>query len=264
MNLPSAVPAPPSQTPRADAARYAVLRRVAPKLRHDVAGAMQPIGMILMVLQRRLQAAEPDLQAITKNVASIDALMKEATAGSMSAMGWLAPREDPLIDLATGVDDIVRLLSVELSASGIEAVSDIDGGGSTQPLRPLAPQSFFRSVLAGALLAFCDDAAAGADEAASTDTAGAATLHISLESASDGGGEASLRLMLRRTAGTSTSVDPSPLPRSFPVGWDDVAALAASHGLRMTRGEGWAAIGLPQEAQASQPNPLQASVAHSR
>ena len=39
----------------AEAACYAVLRRIAPVLRHDVAGFLQPVGMLMTVLQRRVQ-----------------------------------------------------------------------------------------------------------------------------------------------------------------------------------------------------------------
>ncbi|MBC7649266.1 MAG: hypothetical protein H7197_09170, partial [Vitreoscilla sp.] len=62
----------------AEAACYAVLRRLMPVLRHDVAGALQPVRMLLMVLERRMQAAEPDLEAIAKNVTSLSTLTKQA------------------------------------------------------------------------------------------------------------------------------------------------------------------------------------------
>ena len=80
----------------AEAACYAVLRRIAPVLRHDVAGFLQPVGMLMTVLQRRVQMPEPDLQAIAKNVASASVLTKEATANCMNAMGWMAMREELL------------------------------------------------------------------------------------------------------------------------------------------------------------------------
>ena len=95
---------------RAEAARYAVLLRVAPMLRHDLAGAMQPIGMIAVVLQRRLQMPEPDLTAIGKNVTTVGALVKEASSGCLNAMGWLAPREDAAVEVEAGVADIIKLL----------------------------------------------------------------------------------------------------------------------------------------------------------
>ena len=97
----------------AEAASYAVLRRIAPALRHDVAGFMQPVGMLVMVLQRRVQLPEPDLQAIGKTVASVTALAKEATTGCMNAVDWLASREDIRVPMVAGADEVVRLLALE-------------------------------------------------------------------------------------------------------------------------------------------------------
>ena len=66
--------------PLADAARYAVPSRMAAVLCHDVAGSMQPVLMVLLVLDRRLQFTELDLAATAKNVKSFDALTKQAFA----------------------------------------------------------------------------------------------------------------------------------------------------------------------------------------
>ena len=111
--------AAPSVTPdflqarMVEAASYAVLHRVAPALRHDVAGFMQPVGMLVMVLQRRVQMPEPDMEAIAKNVTSVCALAKEATTGCMNAMDWMPSREDASVSLHAGADDVVRLLALE-------------------------------------------------------------------------------------------------------------------------------------------------------
>ena len=45
----------------AEAARYALLRRLAPSMRHHLVVNLQPIGMIYEVMDRRLSAPEPDL-----------------------------------------------------------------------------------------------------------------------------------------------------------------------------------------------------------
>ena len=223
-------PALSAEQIRAEAARFAVLCRVAPMLRHDMAGALQPLGMVAMVLQRRVQAPELDLQAIAKNAVSIGSLTKEATAGCMEAMGWLAPRGDPAVSLHSGVADVLQVLQVELSGSGLEAVNDLAEDQVT------APQSFFRTVLAAALLAFCDQGG------------GAGRLQIGLDDSQSGGGrtEPALRLAV---ASSGTPMTPTRRPR--PVIWPDVQALAASWGVAMTTGDGWLTVALPKPSKAS-------------
>jgi hypothetical protein len=212
----------PSVTPEllqqrlAEAASYAVLRRVAPVLRHDVAGFMQPVGMLMMVLQRRVQIPEPDLQAISKNVTSVSALTKEATTGCMNAMGWMASREDTSVGLHEGADEVLRLLTLELSARGLTAANEIAADAGS------AARSFFRSVFAGALLAWCDQ------------TSGAGVLHIT---ASSQAGHAELKLHFEPD---DNMAFPEPAaPQQRPIGWDDVQAMAFASGATLSRGEGW-------------------------
>jgi hypothetical protein len=204
----------------AEAASYAVLRRVAPVLRHDVAGFMQPVGMLMMVLQRRVQMPEPDLQAIAKNVASAGALTKEATTGCMNAMGWMASRDDTSVGLHEGVDEVVRLLALELSARGLTAINAIESDTAH------ASRRFFRSVFAGALLAWYDQ------------TTGAGVLHIT---ASSQAGHAELKVNFEPN-------DNAALPESAtvkrPIGWDDVEAMARASSATLLRGEGWLSLKL--------------------
>ena len=202
----------------AEAARFAVLSRVAPMLRHDMAGALQPLGMVAMVMQRRVQAPEPDLPAIAKNAASIAILTKEAAAGCIDAISWLALREDPCVSLRRGVEDVLKVLLVELSRCGLEAVNDVAENAAS------APQDYFRTVLAGALLAFCDEGTGGG------------RLHIGTHA-----GQA--RLVLRLVAAETSVETAGTRPRC--IEWRDVQAIAASLGTTLARSEDGVTLGLP-------------------
>lgn len=227
----------------AEAARYAVLRRIAPVLRHEMAGLMQPVGMLMMVLQRRVQMSEPDLQAIAKTVVSVNALAKEATTGCMNAMGWMASREDTAVGLRSSIDDAAKLLAMDLSAQGLEISNLISDDGL------VIPQSFFRSLLVGALLAFCDQRMAGT------------MLQISLDREAENGTPAN-RLMLRMLLGDAPDVPHAPDEPDTPdasdvpdmpsidsssrlIDWADVEAMSRSFGVTLERGDGWLAVGLP-------------------
>lgn len=207
----------------AEAASYAVLRRIAPALRHDVAGFMQPVGMLVMVLQRRLQMPEPDLQAIAKNVTSVSALAKEATTGCMNAMDWTASREDACVSFPAGVDEVVRLLALELSGRGLSATHDMaaDMPANRPANKARVPRRFFRSVLAAALLAWCDQ------------KPGAGVLRIS---GSSDANEAELKLQFEAD-GTALPPDAGSPQRR--IGWNDVEALARASGATLSMGDDW-------------------------
>jgi hypothetical protein len=212
----------------AEAAFYAVLRRLIPVLRHDVAGAMQPVRMLLMVLERRVQIPEPDLQAITKNVTSASALTKQATANCIDALGWIASSEDPSVSLHSSVNEAIKLLGLELSAHGLELVNGITDDSVS------APQSFLRSVFMGALLAFCDQRSSGT------------ALQVTFEAASHShqGGRLQLRMLLDDTQNPPASLD---IVRKYRmIGWADVQAMARSFSVKLERGDGWLTLELPK------------------
>ena len=225
----------------AEAARYAVLNRLMPVLRHDVAGAMQSPRMLLMVLDKRLQAADPDLPAIAKNVASINTLTKQATADCMEALSWVASSEDVRVSLRSHVDQAIALLAMELNVNGLTMVNGVADEAS-------ASQSFLRSVFMGAVLAFCDQHTEGG------------TLGVTFEPAAEGS-EMSAQLHLRMQTQTQTEMQMQPqmagdaAPRSAAsqdvvrkyrmIGWPDVQAMAQSCGVLMTRGDGWLTLNLP-------------------
>lgn len=216
----------------AEAARYAVLQRIAPVLRHDVAGFMQPVGMLMMMLQRRVQMPEPDLQVIAKNVASANALTKEATVGCMKAIDWISNRENTNVSLRSSINEGAALLSMELSSQGLEISNIISDDAAA------VPQSFFRSVLVGALLAFCDQRTAGR------------ILEISLET--DAENDAAVnRVMLRMRPGDAPEVPGLTgllgMDRAARrIDWSDVEAMAGSFRVSIVRGDGWLAVALPK------------------
>jgi hypothetical protein len=231
-------PAPPADTPSAasellqqrlaEAANYAVLRRIAPVLRHDVAGVMQPIGMLMMVLQRRMQMTDPDLAAITKNLASVSALTKEATTGCMNAMGWMVSGEGKPVSLRSGVNECIKLLETEFATTALKIVNGISDE------QTVVPQNFLRSVVVGALLAFCDQRTAGT------------TLEVTLNA--ETGNSDTNRLLLRMLPGATSTLSASTEMnrQSRNIDWQDIEALAGSFNVTMARGEGWLTLDIPK------------------
>lgn len=138
----------------AEAAHYALLRRLAPVIRHNMAGTLQPIAMVAAMLERRLQKADTDPEALLRNARDIVALTKEAAASCVDLMSWLAPKEKRLIMAGAGIAECLGMVATQLSFKGFSVV-DNTGDPAVQ-----LPQSALRTVLTAALIALTDAAAA--------------------------------------------------------------------------------------------------------
>ena len=137
----------------AEAAHYALLRRLAPVIRHNMAGTLQPIAMVAAMLERRLQKADTDPEALLRNARDIVALTKEAAASCVDLMSWLAPKEKRLIMAGVGIAECLGMVATQLSFKGFSVV-DNTGGPAVQ-----LSQSALRTVLTAALIALTDAAA---------------------------------------------------------------------------------------------------------
>ena len=110
----------------AEAARYALLRRLAPALRHNMAGSLQPIAMMAALLEKRLLKAGPDLPALAKNSGALGTLSREASVSCMNLMSWMAPKSNDPIALDAGLAEAVGLVTTELSFRGFNLVSETE------------------------------------------------------------------------------------------------------------------------------------------
>ena len=212
---------PSSVTDRlAEAARYALLRRLAPAIRHDMAGALQPISMVAVMLEKRMQKPAPDLALIGKNIHDINTLAREASAACMQLMGWLAPRADAPVTIGVGVQEAIELIATELSFQGVNLVNDTAG------VTAILPVSVMRGLFMASLLALTDTHPGPASVVlgAAVD-AGHVVLTLTRTSAAGDGGEDS---------DDATAA----LAAYRALDWDDVRALAASEGVGLVLGSG--------------------------
>jgi hypothetical protein len=195
---------------QAEAARYALLRRLAPSIRHHLVGEFQPIGMVASMMDRRLQSDAPNLLHLRDNSASLGKLSRTAASACMNLMSWLVPKKEALTRLDSGVLDCLSLLTTELRFRGFAIVNEI----ADMPIE--VNLSALRSVLPAALLTLSDQQPGPADVVLS------ATLV-------DGGVAV---LMRRRPA--ERSADNSPSTDYRALTWFDVAALAQAESVAVT------------------------------
>src|SRR5512133_2999122 len=147
----------PSASPLAEAARYALLRRLAPSMRHHLVVNLQPIGMIYEVMDRRLRAAEPDLSEVHDSAHKINGFARAALNSCLDVVSWLAPDEDVTTTAVDGVRECLGLLATSLTFRGYTVRNDV----------PAIPgdirRSAIRNVLSAALVHVTDENAAPAD-----------------------------------------------------------------------------------------------------
>lgn len=125
-----------------EAARFAVLRRIGSAIRHQIAGSLQPMTMMASLLERRLQADAPNLDALRRNAMEMNGLSRSASSECVALMSWIVPHDGDVVAVDQGVEDCVHLLVTELSFRGfsvINATQGHDGRVARQTVRTLVP-----------------------------------------------------------------------------------------------------------------------------
>lgn len=95
----------------AEAARYAVLRRLGPALRHDLVVNLQAVAMMAEVLGARLEKGPPRPPDLQQQVGRIHRMVREAVGNSLKVAAWLTPpADDEGIGLREGVEECLALV----------------------------------------------------------------------------------------------------------------------------------------------------------
>lgn len=199
---------------QAEAAQYALLRRLAPVIRHNMAGSLQPIAMVAGMLERRLQKSDTDPEALIKNAHDIIELSKEAAASCSSLMGWFAPKDDPLVAVNKGVAECLAMLATELSFRGFSIIN------KTSETEGELPLSALRNVFTAAVIALTDAAVAPHEVVVEAEL-------------SEGG--ISIRISLKNAQAQASLAAGKPYRR---IEWHDVEALAGSFARLVHTGDG--------------------------
>lgn len=196
----------------AEAARYALMRRLLPAIRHNIAGSLQPIGMMSAMLERRIQSVTPDLAQFVKNTQALTALSREAVATSKNLMAWLAPIDNELIAINSAVDESFSLVATELSFRGYS----LDNQAADSVAR--LPKGVLRSVFTASLIALTDMA----DQPAAI-----------VVTAQNGAGVIQLKITVEPCALNDPAITATRISNYRLLQWDDVQALADVEGVKL-------------------------------
>ena len=195
----------------AEAARYALLRRLAPSFRHHLVVNLQPIGMIYEVMERRLRAPAPDLAHVQDSATKINSFAKAALSSCLDVVGWLTPDETVTTGVDEGSRECAALLATSLSFRGYALRNEV------QPLDGKVRRSAIRNLLSGVLVHCTDDRPAPAD------------LVLSARPEADG---VVVAVAVRPTQGDKGM---APDANYRKITWADLQALAAAEGVPLAR-----------------------------
>jgi hypothetical protein len=221
MSLPSLSPSQASLM-LVESARYALLRRLAFAMRHEMVVHFQPIGMVAEVMERRLRSPNPDLAQLQQAMGKIQGFSKQAAQSCLDVITWLSPDATATVPMPEAIDEIMRLLRSNLSFRGFQLRTE--GEATAEPVHKAAA----RMLLPACLLALSDESQAPAD------------LVLKVE---PGDGEVTLDMRVHRTEGAAGFPGE---PTYRPLGWHEVEALARAENMTLDRGPGWARLSVPQ------------------
>jgi hypothetical protein len=194
-----------------EAARYALLRRLAFSMRHHMVVHLQPIGMITEVTERRLRMPQPDLGQVHESMGKVNGFARAAVQSCLDVVSWLAPENGAMVALDAGVRECVDMLRSNFSFRGF-ALKDETGAAPIE-----VPRAAVRNVLPACLLALTDRTPSPADVVVSAQVQS---------------GQAVLWVELRATAGAAGV--PGDAPYRL-LEWSEVDALAQADGVGLER-----------------------------
>jgi C4-dicarboxylate-specific signal transduction histidine kinase len=207
----------------AEAARYGVLRRLAPALKHDMVVNLQAIGMMAEVLNARLERGNPAPADFHASIAKLNRLARDAVNNCLKVASWLEPGEDEEVRLADGVDDCLSLLASNFNFRGFVVVREVPEN-SFQVSRVV-----LRNLLVASLITLTDAAA------------GPCEVHVKAEVVF-GMAEISVRISPRQDKFEGLPFEPN----YRQLEWSDVQALALAESVELVRGQDHIIMRMPR------------------
>ena len=110
---------------QAEAARYGVLRRLAPALKHDLVVHLQAVAMMAEVLSARIEKGSPSPADFEASVIKMNRLAREAVMTCLKVATWISPSEDESVRLRDGADECVGLLRSGFNFRGFSLSNDV-------------------------------------------------------------------------------------------------------------------------------------------
>jgi C4-dicarboxylate-specific signal transduction histidine kinase len=206
----------------AEAARYGVLRRLAPSLKHDMVVNLQAVAMMAEVLNAKLERGSPAPAEFQASISKLNRLAREAVMNCLKVAAWIQPVEDEGIRLHQGVEECLALLASNFNFRGFTVSKDV--AETEFEVSRVA----LRHLLTASLITLTDAAP------------GPCEVRVKAEVAS-GFAEVSVRVTPRKSA------EGVPFEPSYRLlEWSDVQALAAVESVELVRGSDQIVMRMPR------------------
>jgi C4-dicarboxylate-specific signal transduction histidine kinase len=207
----------------AEAARYGVLRRLGPALKHDMVVNLQAIAMMAEVMNARLDRGSPDPADFHASIAKLNRLARDAVANCLKVAAWLVPGEDEGIKLKDGIEECIALLASNFNFRGFLVEAEC----ADTPFQ--VSRVVLRNLLIASLITL-------------TDAAGEPS-RVEVKAEVDGTtAQVSVRIVPRED-----EFDGLPYEASYrQLDWADVQALALAEGVDLVRGDDHISLRLPR------------------
>lgn len=195
---------------RVEAARYALLRRLAFAMRDRMLVHLEPITVMAQVIERRLRQPAPDVGRIGADMARMHAFTRTAVDVNLDIVHWLAPEADIRVGLEAAAQECVALLRSEFGFGGFSLRHEPAGGSHQVSLGAV------RTVLPTVLFALGDA------------TGRPARLTVA--------GDPVSPVLTVRAEDDDPGAARRPLHSSYrAIAWDEAQDLARSEGVALTR-----------------------------
>lgn len=214
----------------AEAARYGVLRRLGPALKHDMVVNLQAVAMMSEVLGAKLERGVPSQTELQNSMARIHRLAREAVANCLKVVGWIEPHEDEVTSLREGVEESLALVRSNFNFRGFTLQTALPANDFE------VSRVLLRHLLLASLIHLTDQAPGPGEVKVAGDISGGAVL-----------------LTLQYTPGPD--VDAMPFEPAYrQLDWEDVQALADIESVQLRHENGRITIRLPRKVATT---PLQ-------
>lgn len=207
----------------AESARYGVLRRLGPVLKHDMVVNLQAISMMAEVLNARLERGTPTPADFQNHIAKLNRLARDAVGSCLKVSTWIEPGEDQGVQLDQGVQECMALLASNFNFRSFQVSQELTSADFHVWRIPL------RNLLVAALISLTD--------ASSGPCVVLVTAQIKNNMA-----EITVNVQPREDAVDAMTFEPS----YRHLDWGDVQALAAAESVELVRGPDEITIRMPR------------------
>lgn len=136
-----------------EGARYALLQRLAPVLQHQIMGSFQSMGMVNVMMERRLQSDSPNLDSMRQDCALLGSISDSTIKSVINLLTWVRPKSLASQRFDAGIDECARLLLNEFKLRGFDIDNQVENVGAEVSSRAL------RSVVSAVLVCLSDQSA---------------------------------------------------------------------------------------------------------